>query len=268
MLEQISKQIPEQISRLQVTSPAKDIIVKEYSSSNLTNPIDLIKYLGLVFLFLLLFHIFRFRRWERKDLSLWVPVISYLILFLIFFGVRSDLRYLVPILPFLAVLITPSFLSLRRSWRWVLIGVCILQFASTSFYVHQKRQLSPGIKEAFEYIRNNVPKDALILYPEENLLIYAQRRVIWSAVKVARSGPVYSLRTIFWGHTEEMNHALRINKIDHILIKKSRIYDDRGGVHFGGYPQSFVEKLPHLDGWVKIFENPGVELWKNTLAVD
>ncbi len=224
---------------------------------------DLIKYLGVVFLFLLLLHIFRFRRWERKDLGLWVPVISYLIVFLIVFGVQSDLRYLVPVFPFLAVLVTPSFLSLRRSWRWVLIGVCILQFASTSFYVHQKRQISPGLMEGFEFIKNNVPESALILYPEENLLIYAQRRVIWSAVKVARSGPVYSLRTIFWGYTEETNYALGINKIDHILIKKSRIYDDREVRHFGGYPKSFVEKLPHLNGWVKIFENPEVELWKN-----
>ncbi len=260
--KRIVEQIPEQIVRLQVTSPAKNIIVKEFSSSNLTNSIDLIKYLGLVFLFLLLFHIFRFRRWERKDLSLWVPVISYLIVFLIVFGVHSDLRYLVPILPFLAVLITPSFLSLRRSWRWVLIGVCILQFASTSFYVHQKRQISPGMMEGFEFIKNNVPESALILYPEENLLIYAQRRVIWSAFKVARSGPVYSLRTIFWGYPEETNHALRINEIDHILIKKSRIYDDREVHHLGGYPQSFVEKLPHLEGWVKIFENSEAALWK------
>ncbi len=263
IVQQISKQIPEQIAKLQVTSPAKDIIVKEFSSSNLTNSMDLIKYLGVVFLFLLLLHIFRFRRWERKDLGLWVPVISYLIVFLIVFGVQSDLRYLVPVFPFLAVLVTPSFLSLRRSWRWVLIGVCILQFASTSFYVHQKRQISPGLMEGFEFIKNNVPESALILYPEENLLIYAQRRVIWSAVKVARSGPVYSLRTIFWGYTEETNYALGINKIDHILIKKSRIYDDREVRHFGGYPKSFVEKLPHLNGWVKIFENPEVELWKN-----
>jgi hypothetical protein len=132
-----------------------------------------------------------------------------------------------------------------------------------------KRQLSPELKEAFEYIRNNVPKDALILYPEENLLIYGQRRVIWSAVKVFKSGPDAGLKAIFWGSTsEEMNRSLRINEVNHILIKKSRIYDDRGVCHFGGYPQSFVEKLPHLDGWVKIFENPGVELWKMTQSTD
>ena len=59
-----------------------------------------------------------------------------------------------------------------------------------------------------------------------------------------------------------MKDLLKANHIDHILIKKSRIYDDRKKLHVGGYPQSFVEKLPHLDGWVKSFENPEVELWE------
>jgi hypothetical protein len=55
------------------------------------------------------------------------------------------------------------------------------------------------------------------------------------------------------------------NHIDHILIKKSRIYDDLGEYHFGGYPSSFVEKLSNLDGWEKILENPEMVLWKRAL---
>ena len=251
------KAITDRLHTLHVTGP----VYKENLISYWTNPVDLVKYLGLALLFLILFYLFNFRRWARKDLYFWIPVISYLISFLIFFGKQSDIRYLMPLLPFLVVLVTPSFLSLGKKWRFVIIGICILQFLSATYYVHQRRQISPEVKEAFAYIRKNVPQNALILYPEENLLIYAQRRVIWSAVKVFKDRNV-SLQTIFWGRTtEEMDQALRINEIDYILIKKSRIYDDREVRHVGGYPQSFVDRLPHLEGWVKIFENQGTVLW-------
>jgi hypothetical protein len=254
------KAITDRLHTLHVTGP----VYKEYLVSNWMNPVDLIKYLGLALLFSILFYLFHFRRWARKDIYFWVPVISYLILFLIFFGKRADLRYLIPLLPFLVVLVTPSLLSLGKKWRFVIIGICILQFLSTTYYVHQRRQISPEVKEAFAYIGKNVPQNALILYPEENLLIYGQRRVIWSAVQGAQRGTYLTgLGLLFWGtNHKEMDDLFRANHIDYILIKKSRIYDDREKLHVGGYPQSFVEKLPHLDGWMKAFENQGTVLWK------
>lgn len=146
-----------------------------------------------------------------------------------------------------------------------MIGICLLQFGSTVFYVHQRRQISREVKEGFEYIKKNVPQEALILCPEENLLIYGQRRIIWTAVgasegyRLAKNG----LYFLFWpNNPDEMDNIVRASKIDHILIKKSRIYDDHKEHHLGGYPQSFVENLSLLDGWTKIFENPGVALWK------
>ena len=125
------------------------------------------------------------------------------------------------------------------------------------------------MKEGFEYIRKNVNEDALILYPEENLLIYGQRRIIWSAVRgYGRIGAKGGLYGIFWGRdnwggdNRDVCDLLKINRIDHILVKKSRIFDDSKKKHLGGYPQSFVENLPHLNGWVKVFENQGMVLWK------
>jgi 4-amino-4-deoxy-L-arabinose transferase-like glycosyltransferase len=236
---------------------------REYLNSNLTNPIDLIKYFGLVFLFLAFLHLFSYRRWDRKGLIFWVPVISYLMAFLITFRIESDIRYLLPIFPFLVALFTPHFLSLGKRWQFVLIGICILQFGGTTYYVHQKRQISPEVKEGFEYISRNVSGSALILYPEENLLVYAHRKMVWSAVSVYRSGKEVGLYGLFWANDlGEMNEALKASHIDYILIKKSRIYDDREEQHLGGYPKSFVEKLPQLDGLLKVFENPGVALWK------
>lgn len=140
--------------------------------------------------------------------------------------------------------------------------LCLFQFATTSVYVHQKRKISPEIKEGFEYIRKNIPEKALILYPEENLLVYGDRKIIWGAFRGFQSGKT-GLGSLFWTEDdEEMNNVLKNNQVDHILIKKSRIYDDRKEHHFGGYPQSFIEKLSNLNGWVKIYENHKLELWK------
>jgi len=240
-----------------------EIKIREYLNSYLTNPIDIIKYFGLAFLFLFFLYFFRFRRGLRRNGILWIPVASYLVLFLIFFGINPDIRYLMPILPFLIVLFTPNIISLGRSWKLILIIICLLQFISTTFYVNQKRKIPNSIKEGFEFIQKNVPKEALILYPEENLLIYTQRRMIWSAFSGYRSGIKFCLEALFWANSlEEMNEVLEVNKVDHILIKKSRIYDDQKDRHFGGYPKSFVEKLPHLEGWRKVFENSELILWR------
>jgi len=237
--------------------------IREYLNSYLSNPFDLIKYFGLVFLFLFFLYFFQFRRKIKRDGILLVPVASYFILFFIFFGINSDIRYLMPILPFLVALFTPNIISLGRNWKIILIIICLFQFISTVFYVNQKRKIPNSIKEGFEFIQKNVPKEALILYPEENLLIYTQRRMIWSAFTVYRSGKRFSLDLLFWSNSlKEMNEVLKINQVSHILIKKSRIYDDQKDRHFGGYPKSFVEKLPHLDGWRKVFENSELALWK------
>ncbi len=236
---------------------------REYLNSYLTDVSDIIKYFGIVFLFLLFLHLLRFKRWDNRGNMIWVPVISYSGFLVLLFGIFTDIRYLIPIVPFLIALVTPSLLSLGKKWKIVIVILCLIQFMSTSIYVYQQRQISPEIKEGFEYIKKNVPVDANILYPEENLLIYAERKVVWSAVLYYRYEKKLGLDLLFWGKsTKEMNGILQYVGVSHILIKKSRIYDDSQVRHIGGYPRSFVERLPHLEGWMKIFENQELTLWK------
>lgn len=235
---------------------------KEYLNAYLSNPLDIIKYFGLAFLLIFFYYIFQFRRWERRDITLWIPVVSYFSIFLIIFGINTDIRYLMPILPFLIVIFIPSIISLGEKWKMLLIIICILQFISTNYYVHQKRKIPYDIKEGFEFIKRNVPPKAFILYPEENLLIYGKRKIVWSAIKGNNSalGGQYLL---FWGmDNKEINDLLKENNVNYILIKKSRIYNDNTERHTGGYPKSFVEKLSSLEGWAKIFENSELALWK------
>jgi hypothetical protein len=229
---------------------------REHLNSYLTDVSDIIKYFGIVFLFLLFLHLLRFKRWDRRENIFWVPVISYSIFLILLFGIVTDIRYLIPIVPFLIALAIPSLLSLGKKWKLIIVALCVIQFVSTSIYVHQQRQISPSVKGGFEYIKKNVPENALILYPEENLLIHGQRKMVWSAVKCG-------LDLIFWStEDKQVDDLLKANQIDHILIKNSRIYDDSKDRHLGGYPKSFVEKLPRLEGWTKIFENQELTLWK------
>jgi hypothetical protein len=86
--------------------------------------------------------------------------------------------------------------------------------------------------------------------------------VIWSTVKADASGKK-RLYALFWSKGKKaLQDLLTANQIDHILIKKSRIYDDFEEHRSGGYPKSFVERLAQLEGWVNIFDNSGVVLWK------
>jgi hypothetical protein len=239
--------------------------VREYFNSYLTNPVDVGKYFGIALVLLVVFYFIYFRRRNKQGLQFWIPVISYLVVFLFFFGIRADIRYLLPILPFLIVAVAPVCHWLGRKWRVAVLGLCLLQFASTTYYVHQMRQISPAVKEGYEYVKKNLPENALILYPEENLLLYGQRRMVWSMIRSLRLGQS-GIYTILWTpRRRELDELLRVNGVDYVLIKKSRIFDQQNEHHAGGYPRSFVENLEELsqrDRWMKAFENSELTLWK------
>ncbi len=241
--------------------------IREFFNSYLTNPIDIVKYFGIAFLLLSVFYLVWFKRRNRQDLLFWVPAVSYLLAFLLIFGIRADIRYLLPILPFLIAVIAPTYRQLGKKWKFAVIGLCLLQFAGTTYYVHQTRQISPALEEGYEYIKQNLPQNALILYPEENLLLYGQRRMVWSMIRSIRPDQ-QGIYTILWTPRErELEKLLRHNGIDYILIKKSRIFDQQKEHHAGGYPRSFVENLEKLSEsgqWMRIFENSELTLWRAT----
>ena len=67
---------------------------------------------------------------------------------------------------------------------------------------------------------------------------------------------------MFWSKREDdIKETMKINRLDYIVIDKSRIYDDTVVKHFGGYPKSFVERLPTLPFVEKIFENQAMSIW-------
>jgi 4-amino-4-deoxy-L-arabinose transferase-like glycosyltransferase len=250
---------------------------KEYLNSSLVNPPDLIKYLGVALILLVIFYLVRglFKQETKKAKTLiWGAIGSYFLFFLLIFGFNSDIRYLFPILPLLSLEASKAIISFQRRWVSVLIfGICLTQFGSTLAYVYVQRQMPKGIKEGFSYIQNDIPKNALLMYPEYSLLEATGRRFVWSSFfevedRILRNRyPRYKKwdmsRNFFWNNKkEDLERSLEASGVDYIVIKKSRIYDDRKVKHLGGYPRSFIQRMPTFPFLKLIFENTEISIWK------
>jgi 4-amino-4-deoxy-L-arabinose transferase-like glycosyltransferase len=230
---------------------------KEFFNSSTLSLFDFIKYLGIPLLAFMIAY-FLFRRHRKKDIILWAPLLSYLTFFILFFGINSDIRYLLPIVPFLAILSGSIAVSFGRAWiKGLILLLCGLQLLSSSLYVYAHRKMPEGIRQGFTYIRGNTSPNALIMYPEYIFLEATERKFVWIRFQ--------GLGSLFWRDDQKMIEVLERNRLDYILIKKSRVYNDMEERHFGGYPHSFVMRLPQLPFMERVFANDQLELWKVNL---
>ncbi|MCK4828299.1 glycosyltransferase family 39 protein, partial [bacterium] len=244
------------ISRLELKD--WNLRTSEYLNSHLSDPVDIVKYFGIVLLITLAIYAL-FKIYEKKDLMLWLPVICYFLFFCYIFHPASDIRYLLPVVPLLAILSSKAIVYYwDKKWLKIsLIILCLLQFSSSVLYVRCKRQIPKGIAEGFAYLRGNTAPDALIIYPEYVILEATNRRFAWAG----KLRPV--LKNLFWDKDEDRVRDLLIsNDVGYIAIKKSRIYDDSKVHHFGGYPKSFVERLPKLFFVKLAFDNKDMSIWQ------
>ena len=223
-------------------------------ASALIDPVDIVKYLGIVLLVLCLSYFIR-RTFKRNDIRLWIPIIGYMVVFFFFFGLRADIRYLTPIVPLLSIIAARYFVSVKRPFfRNCIVGICVLQLISCCGYVYARRQITREETQAFKYISENVQDDKLVMYLEPILLDSTGKRAVW--------GTYYLWPYLFWGTDEEKKTTIEFNDLGYIVIKKTRVYDDTHTKHMGGYPRSFVDKLPNLDFVELVCENDLISVWK------
>ena len=247
----------------------------EYLNSSLINPNDVIQYFGVALLVGLFLYCL-FKKNKKEDLRLWVCVIVYFTSFAFFFGINSDIRYLFPAIPLLCVLAGSSFKTIGNP-KWIKVSIwtiCVLQLLMTAFYVHQKRLVPAGMREGFEFIRQNTPVNALFMYPGYIFIEATGRKFIWASffqvesLTMLKKYPSLDLSNdksalMFWSNKEnDIKEIMKVNNLDYIVLNKSRIYDDTKVKHFGGYPKSFVERLPNLPLVKKIFENQAMSIWE------
>ncbi|MGA2916370.1 MAG: glycosyltransferase family 39 protein [Sedimentisphaerales bacterium] len=229
----------------------------EYLNSSLFHPGDIVKYFGIVLLIALVVYAV-FKLYEKKDLILWVPIICFFLFFCYIFYPGSDIRYLLPIVPLLAILSSKAIECFKVKWlSYIIIFLCFSQFISTVLFVRINRQIPKDIEDGFTYLKNNTSEDALIVYPEYIMIEKTNRRFAW-----AGNLPEV-LQNLFWSKDDnEIKDSLKSFNVNFIAIKKSRVYDDSKVHYFGGYPKSFVERLPSFDFVKLVFENKEMSIWK------
>jgi hypothetical protein len=223
------------------------------------NPIVLPQYLGIAFCVLFLLYLFKLKEGTRKEeWFLLIPILTYLPLFAYAFWGWFSLRYIAPILPLACILFSRNLALAKGRWLGIIALVCMLQVAAASGYVVSKRRIHPGLEEAYRFVSERTPPDAIILHPGI-VAEYIQRRTAWYSTNRF----MVDLPYLFWKANEkEALEILDRYGITNIFCTKDRIYDDREIRHTGGYPRSFLEKLETFGSVERIFENPKAILWK------
>jgi 4-amino-4-deoxy-L-arabinose transferase-like glycosyltransferase len=239
-------------------------IYTNYLESKLTDPVSIVKYLGLCLPWLLALYMAGFRkRFHRNDGLLLAIIILYLVLYVLVFRRFLIVRYLSPVLPLTAVLAGKVLSTLQhRKWlRYLVWGFCGVQFLSALLFVYNQRQITFPEEEMLNYIESEVSSDARILTPEELFVSYYTRRpTVW--VNSFQSD-VSEFYYVLWGDDEYgVKSVLEEYGVRYVLIQEARVYDDATQRHSGGYPKSFVEKLPTLPFLDKVYENEALSIWK------
>ncbi len=219
------------------------------------NPLFLFKYTGIILPVLLVLY-FIFKKYDKLDRPIWFSVITYLFFCCFLFRNNLDVRYFIPIFPLL-ILLSAKALSVFRK-KSIVISLYVLvfmQFFAVLGVTYYKRKIPAGIKEGFAFIAKNIDEKAVFMYPEENMIDHTGHPIAW--------GRIFSLPTLFWqADSKSTLEILKEYEIDYIAIKKSRIYDDSNIHHTGGYPASFVDKLPKLTFLKLLFENKELSIWQ------
>jgi len=243
----------------QIPSPTTELI--NFLPSDIRKPSNIPKYLGLSLLVLLAAYLFGIRRfYEKQDLLLVLPVIVYLPLYALFFKDWWGLRYLTPIIPLLAILGSKTLRDGKKKIpAYLIVALCLLQFAAAFAYVIKERRITADEREAFNYIKSEVPPDSRLFTAESFLVSYnTGRPALWEILFGRRD-----CIELFWkADNSRIREILDKHRISHLLIYKGRIYPDHRVRHFGGYPESFVNKLPGVDFLQKVFENDAIVIWQ------
>jgi 4-amino-4-deoxy-L-arabinose transferase-like glycosyltransferase len=228
------------------------------------DPLSLAKYLGVILLASLVVYLI-WRKPKSRDIFLILPVVFYIGEWLYFFRGQWAVRYLSPILGLFVILgaiilyeVVAKFQlenERRKIVHVILLLIATMQFFAVLGYTYMERNFSEGIEAAHKFIKISLPEDARILYPEYSLSQETGRAMIWIRLN--------QLPYLFWQADEsDAGELFDIYEITHVMVKKSRIYDDSTIEHRLGYPMTFINKLHFFDLFKLVFENDEIEIWE------
>ncbi len=241
---------------------------KQQLPSNLTQPWDLITYLGPLLLVLILAYLLRrcWRNADRTDAWLAISLGLYVLIAITIFSIDTDIRYLMPAIP-LAILLAARALAPwlnRPHFLAVLAIAAILCSAGTAVFARSQRLLTPSEREVFRYLRVVSPPGSLVLYPGEVVLAEANRPMVWAHIldQTTRRDSLHSL--LFTDSPAEITDHLRFNGVAYVCLDRAHTSAASTINLIGGYPPSFVEKLHQAPGLEKLSGHWGddIELFR------
>ena len=232
--------------------------------SSLLSPADLAKYFGAVVPLAVAAATVR-RVWQREDRGPWVAVGLYVAATVLFFTLDTDVRYLMPAAPVVAVV---AARGLEGWWRrrWVLAVLAAAAFAhlgATAVLVGGARRLTPGQEAVFAYLEESTPEGSLVLYPSEAMTAETGRPVVWAHLVDPETGKRNAGRLLATFSDAKLGAVLSANGIRYVCVEEGRIVPDGEAGRYVGFPRSLVERMGSLEFLEEVRgEWPGVRLFR------
>ncbi len=241
--------VPAIASSAIVSLPANYVLWKPQT---IIQPRDLVSQLGVGLLIGAVLALFR--AWDVRSRWLWACFLMATAGFVLVFVPTgcTQVRYAFPAV---LVLVLLGAKALAR-WRfpvWLKVFIItglVLQVVVSAGYICRMRHISEWDKAGYAWIRQNTPKEARVMFPEQVLTNQTGRPFMWEVLNMA-----YFMSDA----TDEQRVAiLEYFRVTYIAVPLRRTYDrQKEGDHAGGYARDFVEKLHTRPYLKKVYENPG-----------
>jgi hypothetical protein len=235
--------IPESIRRMLLEKGPETF----HWAASVLDPTDVLMHLGVLVPVGLVLALVLIRRLGRPAQALWAVAVVFLVPQTAFMAVNRfpDVRYVMPVFPVFVLLAGWAVsAALKRGRRPVLAGlmivVAVAQIGSVVAFVHERRQVPP---ETMAAIRRLDQLDVrrppgFVVCPEPFVTTYSGLPILWAAIN---PGPF-----LFRWSPEKQWTLLDYYGVEFIAVPQHRVYDDTETKHTGGFPRSYVQRLPDL----------------------
>ncbi len=190
---------------------------------------------------------------------LWFIGLSYMIMAAYFLRTAPDARFFLPGLPFVVLPVVEKAVRLPlpkpKLFIALIASLAILQSGYVLFKTYKLRRVTPEIREAIQYLKQNPPFPRLIfMYPEGNYRLFPIEHEWYLD---------YLLRKFWKLDNDDRIRMLYRFGVGAIVIKKHLIAEvDSKITNLGVYPKRFVRDLENDPRFEKVFENAGVIIYR------
>uniref|UniRef100_UPI004056F15B DUF2304 family protein n=1 Tax=Candidatus Electronema sp. TaxID=2698783 RepID=UPI004056F15B len=194
---------------------------------------------------------------ENSSCWLWGTGLSYILTAAAFLASAPDARFFLPGLPFILLPIAEQTVRLPRP-KWLISLLASLAFLQGGYVLtktYNLRQVSPDLREAMAWLRENPPQPSRIfMYPEGNYRLFPVPHEWYLK---------YHLRDFWRADNELRAEVLRKFRIGAVVIKKHLVAPvDESITDLGVYPDYFIKDLRKDERFRKLFENSAVVIFQ------